>query len=122
MASVWSVAQETALVRRGVGQQAQRLVGMAGENDAVERVRRTVGSRHCDAAAGCTGDARDGEAGAETVAEGCGEFLDVGFGTAVHRPPLVLGVESEKPVVVKETQQRRGGKLQHQPRGGAPDG
>ena len=117
----FELAEEARFVAGGVDEEAERFVAVAGEDDVVEGVGLAAGGHHGDAARGAD-DPGGGLAEVQAVAERDGDFFDVGFGAAVDGPPLVLSGEAEKAVIVKEAQERGGGKGEHLLGRGAPDG
>jgi hypothetical protein len=94
-------AEEAALGIGGRGEEPERLVAVAGEDDFIKRLAAARGGRDRDAA-GRANDTRGGGVEADAVGEGRGERGDVALGTVFHGPPLVLGVEAEEAVVVKK--------------------
>ena len=117
----FELAEEALFVAGGVDEEAQGLVAVAGEDHVIEILSFSGGRHHGDAARGAD-DPGGGLAEVQAVAERDGDFFDVGFGAAIDGPPLVLSGEAEKAVIVKEAQERGGGKGEHLLGRGAPDG
>ena len=112
-------AEQAAFLGVGVGEQAERRVGVRGHDHAVEAFF-TGGGRHDDLRA-VAADA--GHALAETEVGGVRleQRLDIGPGAAFEGQPLVLRIESEEAVVMEEAHQRRGREAQHLLRRRGPD-
>lgn len=94
------------------------MIAVGGADDEVEGI--AVAAGESDGVIGRDGS--DGVALANAVGEGGGEALDVFLGTSGYGAPWVLGVETEKAVIVPEAHQGDGWKLSDVLRWAGPNG
>lgn len=107
----------------GVVEQGQRLIGMAGEDHAIEMVALAIGGDDgYGRRVGIADDADDLVIPTDAIAEGGDEQFAIGLAAPVERPPLMLGIEAEETMVVEEADQGHGGEVEHFVHGGGPDG
>ena len=113
--------KESVFLRRGIGEEGEGLIAVAGEEDFIEGLRRAIGEVDGGVSSGAA-DGGDGAVFVNAVGKGGGDFPDVTLGAAGDGPPLVLGAEAEEAVVLPEAQKCQGGEGFHFFRRGAPDG
>jgi hypothetical protein len=105
--------QDVPFLGGGLGEKAQRLVGVAGEDDLVEAFGFGLAGMH-HRPEGVAADRADRSAGAKVAARGREARLkpaDIFHAAAIDRPPLVLSPGRKERVVAEEVHQRAGRKL-----------
>ena len=121
VARVGQAGERVSLVVARVGQQRERLIGMAGQDHAIEPLRSGIACRdlHASVVAADAAHRRPQlHAPAQTRAEG----VHVALGAALDRVPLRRVAHAQKPVVVEEAHEEAGGHLAHARRRRRPDG
>ena len=113
--------EQTPLIGIGVGEQAQRFVGVGGQNDGIKAMGVSVSGRHPGAPA-FTADRHHAQSSPDAVGKRRNQPADVFAGTSGHRPPGMLRVQAEKSMVVEELDEGSRWKLQHPVWRRAPDG
>ena len=105
-------AQDLALLARGVRQHAQRLVGVAREEDVVEALGLPPARVH-DHRFGPPSDQLDRRVEPNPVAKRRHELLHVARRTAADHSPRRPVVDREHAVVVQEADEEARGKIEH---------
>ena len=115
--------QDSALVGAGVGDEAERLVGVAGEDHMVEPPLVAAGEQQVDALrfAGDGGNVGVGHHAEPALLE---HAVDIGPGPAFDGAPdrPLVDIEFEQAMVGEEVDEGAGRELQHRAGRGRPDG
>ena len=113
-------AQNLALGVARILEQGQRLIGVRGQDDMIERFGLPLGRSQRDPLC-VSANAPNGSAQADPLAEGADDTLDVAVRAALDDVPLMMLVHAEQSVVVEEAEEEAGRELEQLRRAGGPD-